>query len=72
MAETHAIAHPTDHADEHAAHDDHGHGPEDPNASPLRGDVRDTFSTGAIAFCAVLGLVAIVAGTVIGLTVINN
>lgn len=68
MAETQAIAHPTD----HAAHDDHGHGPEDPNAAPMRSDVRDAFSPGAIAFCAILGVVAIVAGTVIGLTVINN
>ena len=52
------------------AHDSHGH--DDPNAAPTRSDVREQFSANAIVFCAILGAAAIVAGTFIGLTVVNN
>lgn len=49
--------------------DAHGH--TDPNAAPMRADVRETFSTGAVAFCAIIGVVAIVGGVVAGLTLAN-
>ena len=55
---------------DHQAHDSHGH--DDPNAAPMRSDVREQFSSNAVLFCAILGAVAIVAGTFIGLTVVNN
>ncbi|MEP7216040.1 MAG: hypothetical protein ABI782_07280 [Anaerolineaceae bacterium] len=64
---THAGAAPAHPAD---AHDSHG--PVDPNAAPLRADVRETFSPRAVAFCAIVGAVAIVAGTVAGLTLVSS
>ncbi|MEO6397184.1 MAG: hypothetical protein ABIP13_01835 [Tepidiformaceae bacterium] len=53
-------------------HGHEAHPPADPNAAPLRQDVRETFSRGAVAFCAILGAVAIIGGTVAGLTIVNN
>lgn len=67
------------HSDTHAAlatphatepHESHGHF--DPNAAPMRADVRETFSTGAVAFCAIVGAIAIIGGTIAGLTIVNN
>jgi hypothetical protein len=49
-------------------HDSHGQ-PEDPNAAPMRLDVRESFPVSAVLFCVVLGAIAIVAGTLVGLTV---
>ena len=67
-----ANTHPDPHAATHAAdaHDSHGH--IDPNAAPSRADVRENFSRGAVAFCAILGAIAIIAGTIAGLTIVNN
>lgn len=59
-------------APSHAADAHDSHGSADPSAAPLRADVRETFSTRAVAFCAVVGGVAIVAGTIAGLTIVNN
>ncbi len=71
MADTHpapqsslAPAHEAEHHDAHAN--------VDPNAAPLRADVRESFSTGAVIFCAILGAVAVVGGTIAGLTIVNN
>lgn len=50
--------------------DAHGH--DDPNAAPTHGDVRMQFGTGAVVFCYLLALIALVAGVVTGLTVIND
>ncbi|MBA4180632.1 MAG: hypothetical protein C0506_08605 [Anaerolinea sp.] len=71
MAQSHAAHEPALTADPHAAHDSHGH-ETDPNAAPMRGDVRDQFSSRAVLFCAVLAAIAIVAGTVLGLSIVNN
>ena len=57
------------------AHTEDAHGSHavvDPNAAPLRADVRETFITRAVAFCAIVGTVAIVAGTIAGLTLANS
>ena len=67
MADTHSEPHAALTADNHDSH-----APADPNAAPMRADVRETFSRGAIAFCAILGAVAIIGGTVAGLTIVNN
>ena len=52
------------------SHDAHGHA--DPNAAPTHGDVRATFSPGAVFFCYALAAIALVAGVVTGLTIVNN
>ena len=73
MADTHAAqqsAPAHEGSGGHDPHDSHGH--DDPNAAPMRSDVREQFSSNAILFCAILGAIAIVAGTFIGLTVVNN
>lgn len=72
MATTHA--HDISLTDSHASHGGHdGHDqPADPNAAPTRSDVRDQFSAAAVLYCALLGAIAIVAGTVLGFVVINN
>jgi hypothetical protein len=59
---------PDTHAEEHDAH----HAPIDPNAAPTHGDVRFTFSLAQMAVPWVLGVIALVAGVVLGLTVVNN
>ncbi len=67
MADPHSAltpAHEAGHHDSHAA--------VDPNTAPLRADVRESFSTGAVIFCAILGAVAVVGGTIVGLTIVNN
>ena len=70
LPETDIAMAPAHAADAHDSHDSHGS--VDPSAAPLRADVRETFSTRAVAFCAVVGGVAIVAGTIAGLTIVNN
>lgn len=52
------------------SHDAHGH--TDPNAAPMHGDVRSTFSPGAVFFCYLLAAITLIAGVVTGLTVIND
>ncbi len=44
----------------------------DPNAAPLRADVRETFSRGAVIYCAILGAAAVIGGTIAGLTIVHN
>jgi hypothetical protein len=52
------------------SHDAHGHA--DPNAAPTHGDVRASFSPGAVFFCYALAAIALIAGVITGLTVVNN
>ncbi|MEO8538238.1 MAG: hypothetical protein ABI577_00765 [bacterium] len=52
------------------AHDSHA--PADPNAAPLRQDIRQSFSPGAVLFCYALAAIALVSGIVAGLTLIND
>lgn len=51
---------------------DHHHTPADPNAAPMHTDVRESFDAGAVAFCYILAVVALLAGLVSGLVVIND
>jgi hypothetical protein len=53
------------------SHDSHG-APANPNEAPAHLDVRFEFSNLQVAFCVGLGLIAIVAGLVFGLTVTNT
>lgn len=50
--------------------DAHGH--EDPNAAPMHHDIVEKFSTGSVLFCYVLAAIALVAGVVAGLTIVND
>jgi hypothetical protein len=57
------------------AHDDaepHGHAPEDPNAAPMHHDIDENFSSFHIAAAAILGLLALVLGSVFGVVLANN
>ena len=67
MAVVHATPHETD------QHEGEGHhAPEDPNAAPTHLDVREQFSFAQMAVIWGFGAIAIVAGIVAGLTVVNN
>jgi hypothetical protein len=48
------------------------HGHEDPNAAPMHHDIQERFSQGQEFFCYMLALIALVAGVVAGLTIVNN
>jgi hypothetical protein len=48
------------------------HGPSNPNAAPMHTDVRESFDAGAVAFCYLLAVLALVAGIVSGLIFIND
>lgn len=45
---------------------------DDPNAAPMHHEIEEQFSTGAVVFCYLLALIALVAGVVAGVTVIND
>lgn len=45
---------------------------DDPNAAPMHHEIQERFSTGAVVFCYLLAFVALVAGVVAGLTVVND
>ena len=45
---------------------------DDPNAAPMHHEIQERFSTGAVIFCYLLALIALVAGVATGLTVIND
>jgi hypothetical protein len=45
---------------------------DDPNAAPMHHDIQEQFSTGAVVFCYLLALAALVAGLAAGLTIIND
>ena len=49
--------------------DAHGH--EDPNAAPMHHDIVERFTAGPVVFCYLLALVALVAGIVAGLTLVE-
>jgi hypothetical protein len=66
-----AVAPARNHESEHSEGGGH-HTPEDPNAAPTHLDVRTDFSFAQMAVIWGLGAVAIVAGIVVGLTVVNN
>ena len=66
-----AIA-PASEPDTHHEEADAHHPPADPNAAPTHGDVRFTFSFAQMAVPWALGLIALVLGVVLGLTVVNN
>jgi len=50
--------------------DAHGH--DDPNAAPMHHDIQEKFSPGAVLFCYALAAIALVAGLVAGLTIVND
>jgi hypothetical protein len=50
--------------------DAHAH--DDPNAAPVHHDIQGRFSQGQEFFCYLLALLALVAGVVAGLTIVNN
>ncbi len=52
------------------SHDAHGHA--DPNAAPMHHEIKETFSPGAVLFCYLLAAVALIAGVITGITVIND
>jgi hypothetical protein len=52
-------------AEAHGTHDD-------PNAPPMHHEIVDTFTRAQIAFCAALGGVAIVAGLILGIILVND
>lgn len=60
-----------DHA-EQDAHDGHHAAPADPNAAPLRQQVRSEFSMGQLLYAWILGAIALVGGTVAGLILLNK
>ncbi|HMO53416.1 MAG TPA: hypothetical protein PJ994_02840 [Tepidiformaceae bacterium] len=49
--------------------DAHGH--DDPNAAPMHHDIVERFSDGAVALCYILAFVALVAGVIAGLTLVE-
>lgn len=53
------------------SHDSHGV-PANPNEAPAHLEVRFQFTNLQVAFCVALGLVAIVGGLVLGLTITNS
>ena len=55
-------------ADTHDAHA----APVDPNSAPMHHEVRDRFALGPTVFCYLLAAVALIAGVITGLTVIND
>ncbi len=48
------------------------HTPNNPDAAPMHTDVRESFDPGAVAFCYVLTFLALAAGIVSGLVLINE
>ena len=52
--------------------DTHHGTPQDPNAAPMRQEVREKFATFQVAAAAVLGLIALGAGTVLGIVLAND
>lgn len=52
------------------SHEAHGHA--DPNAAPMHTDVQESFSPSAVLFCYVLAAIALIAGLVSGLTIVND
>jgi len=51
---------------------DHHHAPANPNAAPMHTDARERFDPGAVAFCYILAVIALVAGLVSGLVFVND
>jgi hypothetical protein len=47
------------------------HGHEDPNAAPMHHDIVERFGDGAVAFCYLLAFIALVAGVVAGLALVE-
>ncbi len=45
---------------------------DDPNAAPMHHEIQEKFSAGAVLFCYALAFIALVAGVITGLTVIND
>lgn len=52
--------------------DTHHDTPQDPNVAPMRQQVRERFAAFHVAAAALLGLVAIAAGTVLGIVLAND
>ena len=50
----------------------HGHGHDDPNAAPMHAEVRGDFPQSAVIFCYLLAAIALIAGLVAGLTIVND
>jgi hypothetical protein len=44
----------------------------DPNAAPMHGDIKESFSQVDVVICVALGLIAIAAGTICGIIFVNN
>jgi hypothetical protein len=45
---------------------------DDPNAAPMHHDIQEHFSSGAVLFCYLLAAIALIAGVISGLTIIND
>ena len=45
---------------------------DDPNAAPSHLEVREYFSGAVVAFCYLLTAIALIAGVISGLTIIND
>ena len=45
---------------------------DDPNAAPMHHEIQEGFSRGAVVFCYLLAAIALIAGLVAGLTIIND
>jgi hypothetical protein len=45
---------------------------DDPNAAPMHHDIQERFSPGAVFFCYLLAFVALAAGVITGLTLVND
>lgn len=44
----------------------------DPNASPMRQQIKEDFSSAAVAFAVSLGAIAAIAGLVLGIVLAND
>lgn len=56
----------------HGHEDTHGHAPVDPNVAPMHHEIDEGFSSLHIAAAAILGIVALVLGSVLGVVLANN
>ena len=52
--------------------DTHHDTPQDPDVAPMRQQVRERFATFHIAAATALGLIALAAGTVLGIVLAND
>jgi len=56
----------------HGHEDSHGHAPVNPEAAPMHHEIDEGFSSFHIAAAAILGIAALVLGSVLGVVLANN